>query len=201
MKIEKYCGSVFFTNTYVISNGNEAIVVDPGLSFKDNALKIKQEYEVKAVLITHGHLDHIDGARYFDCPIYVGSGDLEFFKDDKSSLYSWMNMTSPYHNLNVNLIPVRDKQVLSLIGLEFKVIYTPGHTNGSVCYLVGDNLFTGDSLFVYGIPRTDFPSGDSNKLVKSIKKLFNLPSDTNVYPGHDEIGTIGISKQNMNFIK
>lgn len=195
MKVEKYCGSVFFTNTYVISNDNEAVVVDPGLSFKENAEKIKQKYQVKAVLITHGHLDHIDGARYFNCPIYVGSSDLAFFKDSNLSLYTWMNMETPYKNLTLNLIPVKDKERLNLIGLDFKVIYTPGHTNGSVCYLVNDSLFTGDSLFIYGVPRTDFPTGDSQKLRQSTKKLWNLPDTTKVYPGHDEEGTILDSKQ------
>lgn len=197
--VKKYTGSIFFTNTYVVANGSEAIVIDPGLNFKERALEIKKEFQVKAVLVTHGHLDHIDGARFFDCPIYVGSSDAEFFSDNQKSLYSWMNMESPYLAMKPDLRLVKDKEIINLAGLEIKVLYTPGHTNGSVCYLIGNELFTGDSLFVYGIPRTDFPTGDERKLRKSQAKLLNLPAETIVYPGHDEAGTIAICKKNQGF--
>lgn len=196
--LEKYTGSIFFTNSYVISNGDEAIVVDPGLNFKENAQKINSRYHVKAVLLTHGHLDHIDGARYFNCPIYIGLSDAEFFHNSEESLYSLMHMESPYKNLELDIRTVKDKDILEIIGFKIKVIYTPGHTNGSVCYLFDNKeLFSGDSLFVYGIPRTDFPTGDSKKLKKSFEKFFNLDDNIVVYPGHDESGSIALCKKNV----
>lgn len=76
--IEKIVTGTFFTNTYIVSNHGKCVIVDPGLDFKEAAEELKRQYEVVAILLTHGHMDHIDGIRYFDCPIYIHEKELDF---------------------------------------------------------------------------------------------------------------------------
>lgn len=197
MEIIKYTGSIFFTNTYLITCGEEAIIIDPTLDFKEQASIINNKYNVKAVLLTHGHIDHMDGARYFKAPIYIGLSDYEAFFNDDLSLYKDMNIKNPFKDLKLNIIKVRNNDSLKLIGLDIKVIYTPGHTKGSVCYLIKNDLFSGDSLFYYGIPRYDFINSNLNDLKKSINKLFSLDPNLYVHPGHDEEGLLGNIKKNI----
>lgn len=191
--IEKFTTGSFFTNSYVISNDkNECIIVDPGLNYKKVSEYIKEKYNPKAILITHGHLDHIDGINYFlDLPIYLCDKEINQFFDTNDSLYDMIGRINPYSEGMLDIRRVKENDIIELLGYKFKVIETPGHTLGSICYLMDDKiLFSGDTLFNGSIGRTDFPNGDYNKMVKSLNKLKELPGYIIVYPGHGEATTI-----------
>lgn len=198
--IEKITIGSFRTNTYIISNNyNECVIIDPTLDFFYTAKKIKEKYRVAAILLTHGHLDHIDGARYFDAPIYIYRDELDFLSNDKLSLYYQFNTVMPSFSNKVILID--DNFEFEIIGLKFKVYHTPGHTSGSVVYLLENNLFTGDTLFNLGIGRFDFPTGSYEKIIESINKICNIfNDDIIIYPGHGNTTNIGFEKRNNPYL-
>lgn len=200
--IEKIVTGSFLTNTYLISKDGKCVIVDPGLNFSLAAEKIKQSYEVVAILLTHGHIDHIDGIRFFDCPIYIHEDERQFLFDDSLSLYSMMGQKIPFDANKLDLKFVKDQDEVSFIGYTFKVMHTPGHTRGSVCYLYGSKLLSGDTLFKGSAGRTDFPTGNALDLRRSLSKIISFCSDsTDVYPGHDDKTTIKYERKNNIFIK
>ena len=200
--IEKIVTGSFFTNSYVISNGEDCVIVDPGLGYENAANMIKSKYNVKAILITHGHMDHIDGIKYFDVPVYIHELDKEFLFDSRLSLYCMFNQPSPYKKGDLNIITVKDNDQFDLIGYTFKVMHTPGHTKGSVCYSYGNKLLSGDTLFNMSAGRTDFPTGNPRDMRNSLNKIINNFSDnTDVYPGHENKTTIKNERKNNIFLK
>ena len=195
MGIKKFRIGAFETNTYLITKGEKAILVDPGLDFISILDEVKK-YQILGILITHGHVDHIDGCGYIDAPIYVGKEDLVNFSDLSKSLYSMTYMRPSYNGKKLNLIGVSDNEIINIDEFSFKVIHTPGHTEGSVCYLYYDNLFSGDTLFCGSIGRVDFPGGSMKKMKESLKKLKTVCSDNVVvYPGHEEKTTMKSEKK------
>ena len=190
------------TNCYLIYNDGtkEAVIVDPA----DNGAYILnkcREFEITpvAVLLTHGHFDHIlateDIRRAFHCKVYAGKDEDLLLQDPYQNLTG--SMGSEQMSLNADVL-VRDGEVLNLIGFDWRVIFTPGHTAGSVCYYVEaeDVLISGDTLFAESLGRTDLPTGSSATIVRSIaEKLLILPEDIMVYPGHGDPTTIGHEKQ------
>ena len=195
MGIKKFTTGAFETNTYLITKGEKAVLVDPGLDFI-SILDEVNKYQVLAILITHGHVDHIDGCGYINAPIYVGKADLNNFSDLSKSLYSMTYMKPSYNSKNLNLIGVSDDEIINIEDFSFKVIHTPGHTEGSVCYLYYDNLFSGDTLFSGSIGRVDFPGGSMKKMKESLKKLKTSCSDNIVvYPGHEAKTTMKTEKK------
>ena len=203
MKIEMLTTGFYFTNSYVISNDKkECIIVDPGLQYKNAANYIKNNYKPLAILITHAHMDHIDGIAYFsDLPIYLYITEKEVFDDENINLYETIGRVSPYKTDDLNIRYVKDMEEIQISDFKFKVIHTPGHTKGSCCYLMGDDLFTGDTLFNCSIGRTDFPTGNMNMMEKSLNKLMNsLDDNVKCYPGHEDLTTIGYERKHNPFI-
>ena len=193
----------FFTNSYIISNDkNECVIVDPGLNYGNVAKYIKSKYDVKAILLTHAHLDHIDGIQFFlDTPIYISDIEYNNLFDTEVTLYDTIGRISPYNEGMLNIIKVKHNDIIKLIGYEFKVLFTPGHTSGSVCYLMGDVLFSGDTLFNDSIGRTDFPTGSMKSMKESLNYLMTLDDNIKVYPGHNDETTIGYEKNNNYWLK
>lgn len=189
------------TNCYLIYNDEtkEAVVVDPA----DNGAYILNKCRElgiipKAVFLTHGHFDHIlaveDICCAFPCKVYAGKEEEALLKDPFQNLSS--SMGAKKMSVNADVL-VRDGEMLSLIGFDWKVIGTPGHTAGSVCYYLESEgvLISGDTLFAESLGRTDFPTGSAAAIVRSINdKLLVLPEDTMVYPGHGDPTTIGHEK-------
>lgn len=189
------------TNCYLVFDDQtkEGVIVDPA---DNGALILNQcrELEVipKAVLLTHGHFDHIcavpDLVRAFQLPIYAGKGEEELLRDPAK------NLSSAYGD-GVSLKNVEylgNGDTVSFLGRTWQVIATPGHTRGSVCYYLKEDkvLFSGDTLFCESYGRTDFPTGSERELISSVvDKLFALPEDVNVYPGHESQTTIGHEKK------
>ena len=192
------------TNSYIVSNDKkECIIVDPGLDYKDVAKYIKEKYIPKAILLTHGHLDHIDGILYFmDLPIYINKLEEEMLYDSNLSLYYMVGRVSPFNKDNLNIHHVKDGDSINLIGMNIKVLETKGHTKGSVCYYYDKYLFSGDTLFRGSCGRCDFPTGSFSDMKKSLNILMDtFDDDVVVYPGHGDSTTIYEERHNNPYIE
>ena len=171
------------TNCYILSASKRsaAVIIDPaaGAERIDATLKGRQ---AAAVLLTHGHFDHTGALGAFEgLPIYIHAADAQMLNDPFLSLADMMGDRTVRPAATDH---VADGQILTLAGLTVRVLHTPGHTPGSVCYEIGGVLFTGDTLFRAGSGRTDFPGGDAIQESRSIRRLLSLPVDLPVCPGH-----------------
>ena len=189
------------TNSYLLidEDSKEAVIIDLGGDYH----AIKDELEknnasLKYILNTHGHFDHILGERdaqeVFDIPVYVHEEDKYLVENLPKQLerFGFAANTQPPKNIKT----FTEKDIFKIGDKEIKVIHTPGHTPGSVCFLVGKQLFSGDTLFYTSVGRTDFEGGSFAQLSNSIKeKLFKLDDDIDVYPGHDSKTNIGYEKK------
>lgn len=162
-------------------------------------LKILNHINVEAIYLTHGHLDHTGAAEELHdklgVEIYGHILDEAWYKDTTCISLMGMPKAKPLSKVNA----INDGDEVNFGSMKVKVIHTPGHTAGSVCYLLKDTnaLFSGDTLFRRSIGRTDLPGGNNDEIRKSIKnKLFKLPDDVRVYPGHNNFTSIGYEKEN-----
>lgn len=192
------------SNCYIINDGEEAIVIDPGgnaelILDKLNELKTKLIYIVN----THGHIDHI--AENTRIKSNTGAKILIHKKDAKMLTDGWLNLSAIFYKETISCPADRlleDGDNIELSNLKLKVIHTPGHTKGGICLLGDSFVFTGDTLFESGIGRTDFPGGSYKILIASITNhLLVLKETTIIYPGHGDISTIGREKANNPFLK
>ena len=207
MKIEKFVLGSLGTNCYLIINEEtkELVIVDPAIC-PDYLIRHVDSngYVPKAILLTHGHFDHVMGIESwvdtFNIPVYLHENEKQILADPKLNL-SYM-FGKPYAYEDVTCLQEGD--VLEVAGFRFKIIHTPGHTCGGCCYYEETEkvLISGDTLFLQSVGRSDFPTGNARTLVNSIKeKLFCLPDDVMVYPGHDALTCIGDEKELNLFVR
>lgn len=201
MIIKTFIKGPVSANNYLLidENSNDAIMIDCSTSDESFIKEIKSfGVNLKMILLTHGHFDHILGCNKFHnefgIPIYVGEKDLEQIKYAPDMMEMLGGIRMPEVTSVENF--VKEGDIFNLGDIELKAISTPGHTKGGMCYLTNDGkLFSGDTLFQASVGRTDFMGGSWEELMHSIKeKLFKLPDDTEVYTGHGPKTTIGYEK-------
>jgi glyoxylase-like metal-dependent hydrolase (beta-lactamase superfamily II) len=167
------------------------VLIDPG----DQPKKILEEVErqgnqIAAILLTHGHFDHVGAVRKIasevDCPVYLHPDDRSLPPALSAGLF-WTEL-------------YRACETLTFGDLCFTVLHTPGHTPGSVCLRCGDVLFSGDTLFAGGCGRTDFPGGDAEQMAASLRRLGSIPEDLRVLPGHGESSTLNAERRTNYFM-
>lgn len=193
MKCLKHVNSYIGVNTYLVGD-DTCYIIDPGSDGKIIAKKVQENFKgVKAILLTHAHIDHILSVDYladlFHCPIYLHSGDLEYVNGSYSSNYMIRDFLVEIKN------PISD--VLTLNDPNIRIYETPGHSKGSVCFhfLKEKLLFTGDTLFAFSIGRVDLPGGSQKEMWASLRFLKTLDDDLIVHPGHEESSSIGLEKK------
>ena len=189
-------GYFFQANSYIgVNEKGEAFAVDIG-GEAERFLKYLEENDLKLkmILLTHGHFDHIRGvaevAENTGAKVYIHSEDASMLTDPEASLARFVGGTE-FKAWN-DFTEVKDGNVIDFDGTAIKVIHTPGHTKGSVCYVYDDVILSGDTLFRGSVGRTDFPGGSHSEILKSLDKLSALADngDYKVYPGHNEETTL-----------
>ena len=207
MKIENFVLGPVGTNCYIVINEGtkECFLVDMAACPPELVSHIKNlGLTVKAVLLTHGHFDHIMGLdrflEEFPVPVYACAAEKELLESAQLNSSSGM-LGQPYTFHGAQY--VKDGDLLEIAGMKIQVIQTPGHTIGGCCYYIADEqtLFSGDTLFRASIGRTDLPTGSMGALVRSVtEKILVLPDETRVYPGHMEETTVGYEKKYNPFL-
>lgn len=200
----------FMTNCYTVYNAvtRDAVLVDPASNarFLNNIL-VNEQLNCVAILLTHGHYDHIGALPELmelvghKVPIYASAEEEDVLNDPRKNLSTMLSGQMVTVKPDILL---QDDQEIELLDTKLRCFLVPGHTKGGMCYYFAENgiLFSGDTLFARSIGRSDFPTGDGIKLVKSIKeKLMTLPDETIVYPGHNERTTIGKERNANPFIQ
>lgn len=194
------------TNCFFLINEDtkEVLVIDPA----DHAQKIiewmkSENLKPVAILLTHGHFDHIMGVegirKEYGIPVYASRDEVDVLAKPQLNVSTMMGA---YLSMKADEL-FCDGDILELAGMKLKVISTPGHTIGSVCFYIEEEkvLISGDTLFEASVGRTDFPTGSSRQLIESIKtRLFILPDDTSVFPGHGGTTSIGYEKLHNPFV-
>ena len=195
-----------YANTYVLIDDNkDCVVIDPAKAYPGlvNYIK-KNELTLKAVLLTHGHVDHMRGVdtllTTFRVPLYIGFDDEDKLKDTYANCGFFLGENTIVQSQANTLA---DNEVLHFLSEDIIAIHTPFHTSGSMCYYLKESgvLFTGDFILPHGVGRTDLPSCNAKELSKSMAKILKLPDATKIYGGHGEFSTLGIERKVNPFVK
>ena len=185
-------------NCYLIvdEKTNKSALVDC-TEFSGKMLDLIGETKLEYILLTHGHFDHIIGVKEikekFGCKVAISKEDKDMLQSARLSLALFCG--AKQNNADYDLL-IKDGDIIKLDETDIKVISTPGHTKGSVCFIAEDYLFTGDTLFCCSCGRCDFPGGSEQEMISSLQKLKNLDGDFKVMPGHDEESTLEFERKN-----
>ena len=185
---------LYQTNCYIVhkEGSQQCLVIDPG--YEANTILNRVALlglEIQAILLTHGHFDHVGAVRQIaadtDCKVYLQEQEL--------TLPNAMTDGPLYHT---DLYPAGK---FTAAGLDITVLHTPGHTPGSGCLLIADAMFSGDTLFAGSMGRCDFPGSSIFDMRKSMKKLYNLAGDYRVFPGHAEASTLEYERKTNPYLR
>ncbi|HEY5501814.1 MAG TPA: MBL fold metallo-hydrolase [Candidatus Anoxymicrobiaceae bacterium] len=206
MNIETFTDLSFGTNCYLVWNegSRNSVLIDAGLGIQAiiEFLK-KEELQLEAILITHAHPDHIAGAADLadatGADVYLHEIEIQALEMMPQAMLAMLGIEDLRKPTDMK--PLSGGQTLELAGLEIKVLHTPGHSPGSVSFLIGGALFDGDLVFRGSIGRTDFPGGDFEALMNSVREhVFVLDPETRVYPGHMGSTTVGLERRTNPFL-
>ncbi len=193
MNIKSVVVGEFLTVCYMISGDDYAIVIDPPkfTSTISEFAKENTDKKIKLILLTHCHYDHMGGAQelkeFWNAPILIGEDDAAGLQDKMVNLSGRYNYEPIVFSADRLL---SDGEVIELGSESIRVLKTPGHTKGSVCYIADKVMFSGDTLFKLTAGRCDFPTGDSQRLMESLAMLKAMKSDYRVLPGHGQETTL-----------
>ncbi len=200
MIIKRFIAGRLENNIYLVADekSSEAVLIDATQDLPEIQKAVKDlGVKVKYILLTHGHFDHILGLnslkKSLNAPAVICKDDLVISDNinEFTRLFGLPDSVPPKYDMYI-----KDGDEILLGSYKIKVIHTPGHTEGGVCYLVDGKLFSGDTLFRGSVGRTDLFGGNFGKLSDSIKnKLFKLDDKTEVFPGHGDMTTIGFEKK------
>lgn len=199
--------SMFGTNCYIVAAENKnCVLIDAP---EDNGAIMKKLREkglrLRKILLTHGHCDHIASAAELSektgAEVIIHSADLHKLGDAGTNLTEYFDL--PEVRAVTNAKTVEDGEIISQNELEFEVLHTPGHTSGSVCYILGDNMFSGDTLFKRNMGRTDMPDGDEDVMADTLAMLyeFDQKTDYKLFPGHSELSSMSEERKNNPYMK
>lgn len=184
--IGKLTLGLYQTNTYILSNDREAVVIDPGYE-ADTILDALEGKELKAILLTHGHFDHVGAVKELvaetGCDVYIHPAE--------ATLPPMITDGQLYYTHTYS----EGDTVSPIDGVELTVLHTPGHTPGSVCLLMKDQMFSGDTLFEGSCGRIDLPGGNPQQMLQSLRRLASLQADYHVHPGHGGSTTLAEEKR------
>lgn len=194
MRIAGFAAGPFQTNCYVVSNGDRAFVIDPGLGAHEAVSQLVQEQglTVEAVVLTHGHIDHIRDAAAFGLETFIHPADAfmllrgEGVSEQARQLYDASAMP-PIDNPT----PLEDGQTLTVAGVDLRIVHAPGHSPGCVMLVADEVVFSGDVLFRGSIGRTDLPDSDPAQMQESLRgPVWDLDDELQVLPGHGPATTV-----------
>lgn len=210
MKLKFYTVGPFSENTYLITEGKESILIDPGFFDPVEYKTFKSELEesgsnLRAVILTHAHVDHVLGLdkvlKDYDVPVYLNHTDLYLWENFPNQAQMFGFRTAGFDFIPE---PLEEQKNAQIGEFTFDVLYTPGHApdHVSLYFKPEELLISGDALFKQSIGRTDLYKGDFDTLANSIReKLYTLPDETTVWPGHGPSTTIGYEKEHNSFVK
>lgn len=180
---------------------NQSALVDCN-EFSQKMIDMIGDTDLKYILLTHGHFDHIIGVKSvkekYGAQVVISKEDEPMLNSSKLSLAAFCNASQ--NNVDADII-VKDGDEITLGKTKIKVMATPGHTSGSVCYIAENCIFSGDTLFYCSCGRTDFPSGSPEQMMSSLQKLKALDGDYKVYTGHNNLTTLDFERKNNPYMK
>lgn len=194
-------------NSYLVTDEatGETVLIDCGECTPQLVSELEKAGidHIKYILLTHGHFDHIWGVpavnRLVGAPVMVHKEDADCLFDEERSL-AYRHFPGEQELFRADRL-LEDGDVLPFGRQEIRVLHTPGHSKGSVCYVCGNLIFSGDTLFARTVGRTDFPDGSIEELGGSVKRLFALPGDYIVYPGHNRPTMLDIERKTNRFLR
>lgn len=189
-----------FATTYIVSNGQDLLIIDPAIEVRSIEQMITRYFNgqnVVGIMLTHGHYDHFKNLKEvylkYKVPVYITKNDSTKINDIVLSCANLFGILK-LDNCDYQFKYLQEGYI-EIGSFRIKVLLTPGHTNGSVCLIIDDVMFSGDTLFLDGVGRTDLPTGNSIMLNKSIIKLMNIEKNYQVFPGHGEPTTIELERK------
>ncbi len=189
------------TNCFFITAEQDCLIIDPGYE-KDKIIEYvrKNDLVVQGILLTHGHIDHIGAADCFNVPVYLHPADWDILAKNFSGGFAKYDQPNPYELDHLDLHPICDGEVVPCGNRNVEVIHTPGHSPGGVCFKVGDELYTGDTLFYHTVGKWIYTDGDQQQMRESIIRLLETNHERlAVHPAHGRPTTIGEERAHNRF--
>lgn len=205
MRIAGFVAGPFQTNCYVVANGDRAFVIDPGLGAHEVVSQLAEQegLNIEAVVLTHGHIDHIRDAAAFGVETFIHPADAfmllrgEGVSEQARELYDASGMPAID-----NPTDLQDGQTLTVAGVELRVVHAPGHSPGCVMLVADEVVFSGDVLFRGSIGRTDLPDSDPTQMRESLRgPVWDLADELEVLPGHGQASTVAHERATNPFLR